>query len=731
VNRLVLNGLLVAMLIGSCRSGPAQAQPPAEAQRRALLVGCTRYPNLRQDWWLRGPANDVILMRTLLTQTFRFPDDAIVTLAEGADTDAPTRDHIEREFGKLARNARAGDQIVIFLSGHGSQQPDQPPFDEDDGVDETFLPADAGYWDRTKRTVENAIVDDELSRWLDAIGRTGARVWLIADSCCSGTLIRGRGRSVPRWVPPGELIPEDVSHDEKAKAAEPRNKSIEDLGRLDGLVALSAAPPDGAAFEEPLPGSDDPYYGRLTYTLFQVCHAGHAPLTYWELARRICLNYDARQWYGPAPMLEGRDQDRARLVLGERDPKPCRFELTRDHRGGYQLKAGALHGLTAGSILAVKGSAPEAVAGQVRIVANGLGSLESEVEPCSPDGIAVEIKLPVPAFCRVVFLDCGDLRVKVAVDREVGAVESPEAAARKTLAAGEQARLVAALRQAASPPGEGRDESFVAPVDDPARADWLVRATSPAADRVVLVPARGWAGGLGHPEALGPFDADPAKIEECVYQIARARNLLKITAGPAELLDSPQPESPLKLEVLRMTDDHDQVGEPIRLDSDQTFRVGDIVGLRVENLGTTCVDVTLLWIDGNYGITAVFPDPAILGDGNRIEPGRRSKLSRLQIDKNGLGREHVVVIGVAPRQLEDYADFSFLADRTFADAERGLRGRRGTAGASATVESPLGLLMQSALFARGGTRGLRRTEGKDYSIRTLSWTTRSRNKTEE
>ena len=90
---------------------------------------------------------------------------------------------------------------MIFLSGHGSQQPDQPPLDEDDGLDETFLPADIGDWDGTKMTVANAIIDDELRTWLDAICRKGARVWLIADTCCSGTLIRGRGHAIRAGYP--------------------------------------------------------------------------------------------------------------------------------------------------------------------------------------------------------------------------------------------------------------------------------------------------------------------------------------------------------------------------------------------------------------------------------------------------------------------------------------------------------------------------------------------------
>jgi hypothetical protein len=715
--------LFLAVISGLCNTVAAQSSPPAESRRWALLVGCTRYPSLSNDRWLRGPANDVRLMRSLLIHEFGFPDDAgaIVTLAEGDDTDRPIRDNIKRGLEHLAEIAASGDQVVVFLSGHGSQQPDQAPVDEDDGFDETFLPADIGRWDGSKMTVENAIVDDELSVWLDAICRKGARVWLIADSCSSGTLIRGLGHSIPRWVPPSELIPKEILEKEAETATKLSAGSVEDLSRLQGLVSLCAAPPGESTFEDPLPGPGGPYSGRLTYTLVQVLKEPHPPLTYWELARRIRLRYDARQWDQPTPMLEGRDGERERLVLGEKDAHPCRFELVRGDRGQLQLKAGALHGLTAGTILAVKGTGPDDVPGHVRILPNGLGSLESEVGSCTPDGTAAPDDLTVPAFCRVAFLDYSDLRVRVAVDRDFGAVESPQARGLEKLAARELAQLDSSLHEAASLKSQG--ESIMTPVGDPAGADWLIRATSSAANRVGLVHATGSSRGHRPKDALGPFDASPSEIEKRVLQIARVRNLLKVTSVPNELLGQAEPESQLEVEVRRMKDREDEEGEAVRFDSDLTFHVGEIAGFAVKNAGKTPLDVTMLWIDGNYGISPVFPHPKLAGLDNRIQPGDRL-LRRVRINELGLGREHLVVIAVAPREHEERADFGFLANRTFAEAVRGLRERGGAGGASRSLDSPLGQLMQRALFARGETRGLGTVDARDYSARVLSITSR-------
>ena len=119
--------------------------------RRALLVGVTKYDNLGQNQ-LRGPANDVQLVRCLLQERYKFPPDGIVSLTEDDGTQArrPTRSNIEREFRKLAAQVEEGDQVVVLLSGHGDRQPESDPPDTDypepDGIDEIFLPADVNVW---------------------------------------------------------------------------------------------------------------------------------------------------------------------------------------------------------------------------------------------------------------------------------------------------------------------------------------------------------------------------------------------------------------------------------------------------------------------------------------------------------------------------------------------------------------------------------------------------------
>src|SRR4051812_20869284 len=78
------------------------AAGPAKGQGRALLVGCSHYPNLEERYQLKGPANDVLLMRDLLVKYFGFAAEHIVILAEHAGKDRlPTRANIEQEFRRL------------------------------------------------------------------------------------------------------------------------------------------------------------------------------------------------------------------------------------------------------------------------------------------------------------------------------------------------------------------------------------------------------------------------------------------------------------------------------------------------------------------------------------------------------------------------------------------------------------------------------------------------------
>jgi len=121
--------------------------------------------------------------RSLLTQ--EATSDAVLTA-------------IERAAGELGQ----GDLFLCTYSGHGGQVPDRNG-DEEDRSDETWVAYD------------RQIVDDELYALWDKFA-PGARLFVLSDSCHSGTVVRDIEAAVP----------EPVSTTEKAAAESPRHKAL-------------------------------------------------------------------------------------------------------------------------------------------------------------------------------------------------------------------------------------------------------------------------------------------------------------------------------------------------------------------------------------------------------------------------------------------------------------------------------------------------------------------------
>jgi hypothetical protein len=76
-----------------------------------------------------------------------------------------------------AQQLQSGDILLLTYSGHGGQLPDLDG-DEDDKLDETWC------------LYDGQLADDELHR-LYARLREGVRVFVLSDSCHSGTVLKG------------------------------------------------------------------------------------------------------------------------------------------------------------------------------------------------------------------------------------------------------------------------------------------------------------------------------------------------------------------------------------------------------------------------------------------------------------------------------------------------------------------------------------------------------------
>lgn len=697
----------------------------SEAQRghHALLVGCTEYPNLGERWELYGPENDVRLLGSILTEDFGFRSEDIVRLVGWPEEESrrPTRANIEREFERLAKVGK-GDQVVILLAGHGSQQPNLDASDtEEDGLDELFLPADVKGWNGDKGEVENAITDDEIREWITTIRNRGASVWLVADSCHSGTLTRGAAQERDRSVQPEALeIPEEILEAAHARtrsrgaAAEERILGVAD--EEGGLVAMYAAQPGEVTPEGryPRPGGDE--HGLFTYTIARALKEMKTPLTYAELTEAVAEKYRADGRFHPVPAIEGGDADRQVLGLSGSIARPRIRLTTRSEEGRTRLEIsqGHVHGLTTGSILAVYPPAGAensgSIVGYVQI--EEVQALTATVVPIAHDGAEV----PKPealadgSRCTVVVRDFGDLRLKVALqsERSRGEIE--------THARGEgPANLARALEALDEQP-----KGLVEWVGSAAEAQWLVRAVG---SEVLLVPAAGWslaryARGGEVPTAPPQFtlgDSTEA-LRSALVKIAGAQHLLSL-AGSSTLGAATANGGLVDVELLEF---EDGTPTPMSYRGGRVLRAGERIAIRVRNSSDAEVDVTLLFVDSAYGIQALYP--TVRGNQhNRLAPGDEfsypgslpgSQQESVPITEDTIGPEQVIVIAVLAEGESRRADFSYLQQdglqlRTRGEAER----------------SPLQRLLDRARYGDGGTRGLGDTEVSRYSVRALHWQT--------
>ncbi len=198
---LVLEGLAFGTPVEcpSLEEGAGPLDEPPGQRHLALVVGVADYRAKLdgQSIDLQGPAHDARQLRDLLDSEFGFPRRSLCLLTD----DAATLDQLQRAWKEHLEQATAGDTVVFYFAGHGSQIPDlDGPKDESDGLDETFLLHDS----RTPGVPD--LVDDDLNRMLASLyGRT-TNVTVILDTSHGVGSTRGRAHPLEegmleRYVP--------------------------------------------------------------------------------------------------------------------------------------------------------------------------------------------------------------------------------------------------------------------------------------------------------------------------------------------------------------------------------------------------------------------------------------------------------------------------------------------------------------------------------------------------
>ncbi|XXF77358.1 caspase family protein [Myxococcaceae bacterium GXIMD 01537] len=91
-------------------------------------------------------------------------------------TKQATRKNVVNLLGQASKTLKRGDTFLFSYSGHGGQLPDRNS-EEDDGLDETWC------------LYDGEIIDDEIYVMLGKFAE-GVRVFMLSDSCHSGTVSR-------------------------------------------------------------------------------------------------------------------------------------------------------------------------------------------------------------------------------------------------------------------------------------------------------------------------------------------------------------------------------------------------------------------------------------------------------------------------------------------------------------------------------------------------------------
>lgn len=288
----------------------------ASAKSAALLVGVAQYGNPANN--LAGPANDVNSLNALLIEKAGFAANDIVTLVDTAATAAAIR----REISRLYERTRAGDEVLIYFSGHGVS-----PLATDDGIRHSYLPDSAGgafvAFDSTLRfgqtgDAKNLLTDlivgaRDLRPSLERLDSDGRNVLVIVDSCYSGSLARTQGDLLaPRLLP---FSGEAVSGIRANLAAAPELRVLSDLPAniYRNVTMLSASARGEVALDIPLralrafPTVDGKPHGALTDAVLRVLDGslaadlnGDGTVSFAELHRSVADFVDQRH-YGQSP----------------------------------------------------------------------------------------------------------------------------------------------------------------------------------------------------------------------------------------------------------------------------------------------------------------------------------------------------------------------------------------------------------------------------------------------
>lgn len=160
----------------------------------------TRPPEAWND--LSGCKNDAEAMKEILVSKFGF---AATDVKELYNTKA-TRAAILSSLNELLKNTPENGIAVVYYAGHGSQIRNSLAQNDDDGYNETIVPADV--W--RKDTLD--ITDKQVSAIFGEFIKKKIKLTAIFDCCQSGSMARGLFEGKSRYINRNEYDLKDPSN---------------------------------------------------------------------------------------------------------------------------------------------------------------------------------------------------------------------------------------------------------------------------------------------------------------------------------------------------------------------------------------------------------------------------------------------------------------------------------------------------------------------------------------
>lgn len=723
---------------------------PCHAEDYALMVGVSEYPALGPNDQLRGPKNDVALMKEVLAGRGLDPAH-IRILADGIEgAELPIRAAILKALRDLAERMGEGDRLYLHLSGHATQQPNgQLDTDyEPDGLDEVFLPRDVTSWDPRGATIENGIVDDEIGELIGRLLDKGAFVWLMADTCNAGTILRGASpkRIGYRGIDPGSLgVPSAPGGAERGSegwqaasfgveipARPGTRRGIDAGGGSDagehptgGYVAYYAARAGEPEPEMPLPEAAEGarWHGLLTYRLADALSATQRQggmMTYRLLGERIRHGYRGR--FSPTPLFEGTGLDVNVLGTeggGSGDPILQWAIRKPGSSGSIRIPIGRLAQIGEGSrfaLLAKPDDATESALGFADV--RRAFDLSAELEPIAAEGKPAPAwdAIPIGAYARLVgrAIDFGvrvarpelpqdaseHERAAVALVDRLAAQHGPEGIQLHWVAAGEPADL----RLGFTP----RDSAQCKIAAGPNTLLWIAESD----------------GGVrcdGAHQSIGiDLDRPEAKVQtlllDTLQRIAKVLNLSRVAERIANSPAGTLIDVDLRIQPGGSNRQQDRVAIRLTPEVIASPKPGDRILLDLKNTSDRVLDINIFFVDGRYGIGRIQAP----GDNSpmTLEPGQSIESIGGTISGKIQGQEQIIVVAVEHLQQQAALDLGFLTQPR-------LEPRRASEDKQRPGDDIIGLF-EAAGFGAGGTRGILLSGAREAAVAVYRWRLDSR-----